>query len=1496
MKNRLILLALAILLCATVSARVGSKSLSAHKLTLEAEAHSGLKAISPLTADMDSGSKDEAVNRSSTVFHETFETNSASLSGWSQIHESGTRAWTYTAGSSGGSVRNAYSGSRNARFTSSNGGPHITKLVSPVLNLAGYQNGNLSFWYAQERSNQGQNQLKVYYRTGAAAPWTQLAHYTSSLGSWTQASLNLPNLSAAYQIAFEGIDNRGHANVIDEVTVSALIPPISSFPFSETFEADSATRNRWTQIIESGTIGWSLNTGSSGGSITTAHSGTINARFTSTSGGPFVAKLISPILDLSAYTNAEMSFWYAQEAWEADQNELKVYYRTSASSPWNQIAHYTQNISQWTQVSLFLPNVSSSYQIAFEGIDNWGRANVIDDITINPYVETISSFPFQETFEDDSATRNRWTQIQTQGSKSWSFASGSSGGSVSSAYGGTLNARFTSSSGGPHITKLVSPVFDLSSLTYAGLSFVYAQEFWSPDQNELKVYYRTSGTMPWQLLAHFDSNVSQWSKVTLGLPNPSSFYQIAFEGIDNYGYANVLDNVTVEYLDQDPELAISADKLNFPLLALDTDSTLSFKIRNNGGGYLVLNSAPSISGMDAAHFQLIDQNSYPISLMTGHVARYQVKYSPFTSGTHKAHIQIPYQGDHQVDLNGRAGNLIFSDNFDSYSDFSLDLAPWTQYDGDALSTYGINNVTFTNQYYTGSFIAFNPNTTSPALSNHWAAHSGTKYAAAFAANGGPNNDWLISPAISFGDNPVLSFMAKSLTDEYGLERIKVMYSTTGNSFTDFHNYLEGSQSSYTEVPTEWTEFVYDLPIDCANTTVYIAIQCVSDDAFALMIDSFRAFGDYYPSISVDPPAYEFPPFYPLYHRYQVFNISNTGAGLLRIREGDISIQGDSEFQLDYLPAFPIELQPSQSTVIRVSYYPTASGTFTATLNITDNFGKTKSIALSATTKDNLISRFPHIEGFEGSDVEGWVSRDEDGDGRHWQLLSNSSTVEYSYTGNNCIISRSWVPDETKQAPLNPLLNTTDLSLRNSAADANAQKTGSDFGKGPLDPDNWLITPRLQLSSNTQVSWRVAAQHPSWAAEHYSVLISTTTPDPAAFSTLFSETLVDDQWQYRTLNLSAYTGQTVYLAFRHHDSYDQFLIKLDTVKFFTLNSDTQYGLSTEGIIDISMDPIFDTARNIQLNVRFHGEGFAPEDILDAEVSFDSPAIDLPNAGLMLILRGASFSGVSLEIFHDLGFSPMQAFWRIQPGSWNLLTSLNPAVYTWNDSTLAFMMPNNGKLDGDFQIVFPRTKDDTLPVTLTAFVASLIHNGKVKLSWTTASETGVLGFTVLRSEFEDISGAIAVSPLIEATNSSTQQVYEFQDSETMNQSRYYYWLLCRDFDGSEAFYGPISIHTSGSSDQGDMIPKITKNLGNYPNPFNPSTTLRYSLANAGKATLRIFNARGQLLRTQINEHNRPGTYQWVFDGKDDIGRELTSGVYFYRFESGNHSSTHRMLLLK
>ncbi len=85
-------------------------------------------------------------------------------------------------------------------------------------------------------------------------------------------------------------------------------------------------------------------------------------------------------------------------------------------------------------------------------------------------------------------------------------------------------------------------------------------------------------------------------------------------------------------------------------------------------------------------------------------------------------------------------------------------------------------------------------------------------------------------------------------------------------------------------------------------------------------------------------------------------------------------------------------------------------------------------------------------------------------------------------------------------------------------------------------------------------------------------------------------------------------------------------------------------------------------------------------------------------------------------------------------------------------------------------------------------------------------------------------------------------------------------------------------------------------NYPNPFNPSTTIAYDLPLAGGVTIRIFDALGRQVRLLVDRSHTAGSYTVLWDGRDDAGASVSSGIYIYKIEAGQESATRSMILLR
>jgi hypothetical protein len=240
-----------------------------------------------------------------------------------------------------------------------------------------------------------------------------------------------------------------------------------------------------------------------------------------------------------------------------------------------------------------------------------------------------------------------------------------------------------------------------------------------------------------------------------------------------------------------------------------------------------------------------------------------------------------------------AQTVLFEDSFESYNDFEYQsIGQWSQIDVDGRPTYGIDGASFTNSGYTGTAIVFNPASTTPTLGENWTPRTGSKslnfFAAVPTAAIPANNDYFVTPQITLGasDNNV-SFWAKSITANWGLERIRVLISTTGNAQADFTTSL--TEGNYVEVPIatetgEWTEFSFNLDA-YADQNVYIAINYLSSDSFALLVDDFSVTTA---SASVDSPLANSFSVYPNPAK-DMLNISNSiGAELLSVTVTDLN--------------------------------------------------------------------------------------------------------------------------------------------------------------------------------------------------------------------------------------------------------------------------------------------------------------------------------------------------------------------------------------------------------------------------------------------------------------------------------------------------------------------------------------------------------------------------------------------------------------------------------
>lgn len=197
-----------------------------------------------------------------------------------------------------------------------------------------------------------------------------------------------------------------------------------------------------------------------------------------------------------------------------------------------------------------------------------------------------------------------------------------------------------------------------------------------------------------------------------------------------------------------------------------------------------------------------------------------------------------------------------------------------------------------------------------------------------------------------------------------------------------------------------------------------------------------------------------------------------------------------------------------------------------------------------------------------------------------------------------------------------------------------------------------------------------------------------------------------------------------------------------------------------------------------------------------------------------------------------------------------------------------------------------KNSQIPVELTSFTATVGKNNIV-LNWITATETNNSGYDIERKFASDNWEKIG---FVQGKGNSTSFTgYTFTDKNVQANGTYLYRLKQIDYNGQFEYLNAVSAEVNTIVNKFSLFP-------NYPNPFNPCTSIKYQTASAGNVTLMIYDITGQLVKLLKNCTEPAGNYSVDWNGTDDGGNMVPSGIYFARLSSGAGSSVVKMTLLK
>lgn len=248
--------------------------------------------------------------------------------------------------------------------------------------------------------------------------------------------------------------------------------------------------------------------------------------------------------------------------------------------------------------------------------------------------------------------------------------------------------------------------------------------------------------------------------------------------------------------------------------------------------------------------------------------------------------------------------------------------------------------------------------------------------------------------------------------------------------------------------------------------------------------------------------------------------------------------------------------------------------------------------------------------------------------------------------------------------------------------------------------------------------------------------------------------------------------------------------------------------------------------------------------------------------------ASLSGTTPTLEPGASFDP--------PGAGLLI----PAIRKFAEELVTYHVSVNDPGNG-ISCTTVITFDPPVPVFVAAFDATPFESG-VGLTWEVVSDEEVMGFRIYRR----LEGA-AVREDITSDNLISLHSRTYTDEGARGGATYEYTLGVVLADRSEVRSQAVTVKTK--------FVALTLHQ-NTPNPFNPSTTISFTLPERMRATLSIYDVEGRRVRTLVDETVSEGYQEYIWDGNDASGTRVSTGVYFYSLRSGSRTLTKKMLVLK
>ena len=417
-------------------------------------------------------------------------------------------------------------------------------------------------------------------------------------------------------------------------------------------------------------------------------------------------------------------------------------------------------------------------------------------------------------------------------------------------------------------------------------------------------------------------------------------------------------------------------------------------------------------------------------------------------------------------------------------------------------------------------------------------------------------------------------------------------------------------------------------------------------------------------------------------------------------------------------------------------------------------------------------------------------------------------------------------------------------------------------------DEWLITPLFNCPPAAHLSFESYVFLGSTAGDHYYLKVSTD--NGANWSPLWDASTQTGGWNYYAspvnISLAAFGGQQIKLAWHAVDppSNDGLWYVWFIDDIYIGNADTTLRFAGSDLLSRSA---------AQPSGKAAVTSLSPSRAVENGAQRSEPALPLRDK----TNPEGSRSLVGYQVWR------LSAGSEANPNSWISLTPASITSVTLTDTGWAALP------DGNYRWA--------VKAIYTANVSSVASFSNIL---TKETVTGMISGVVRRLNNQPIPGATVTAGTTSATtnNSGAYVLIVPTGTYTVNASHPDYLPgIAENVTVNANQTTTVNFTLRGVDNDDEVIPAtVTTLLGNYPNPFNPSTTISYSIKDPALVQIVIYNVKGQKIRSLVNQTQTNGKYSVVWNGKDDKNQPVGSGVYYYRMSAGKYISSRKMLLVE